>query len=202
MKQTGTTVIRRTVQLALLAAVTLLFSFLPIRTLGLEITLAMVPIAVGAALLGPAAGAFLGGWFGLISFLQCVTGYSAFGAVLLGISPWRAFVMCVPTRILVGLLGGVAARLAQKGGSERLAALLCAVLTPLCNTLFFMTALVLGFYSTEYIQSFVRLLGAVNPFAFVVLFVGINGLVELIAGAVVAYPATRALHRALRRWER
>ena len=75
------------VELALLVAVILLMAFTPvgyIRTLGLEITLIVVPVTVGAVTLGPFAGAILGAAFGLTSFIQCF-GMSSIGTALLGI---------------------------------------------------------------------------------------------------------------------
>ena len=39
-----------------------------IKTAGLEITIFLVPVIVGAIVMGPGAGAFLGGVFGCISF--------------------------------------------------------------------------------------------------------------------------------------
>ena len=78
-----------------------------IKMPGLEITLLMVPVIVGAIGMGPASGAILGGVFGCISFWECF-GRSQFGAVLLGINPIYTFLVCVPTRILAGWLCGVA----------------------------------------------------------------------------------------------
>ena len=52
------------VEMALLVAIILIMAFTPIgyiRTAGLEITLIVVPVAVGAVTLEPAAGAILGG---------------------------------------------------------------------------------------------------------------------------------------------
>mgnify|MGYP000445815012 CR=1 FL=1 len=52
------------VEMALLVAIILLMAFTPIgyiKTAGLEITLIVIPVAVGAVTLGPAAGAILGG---------------------------------------------------------------------------------------------------------------------------------------------
>ena len=60
-----------------------------------------------------------------------------------------------------------------------------------------MSGLVLCFYNTDYIQGFVTALNAANPFIFVVLFVGINGLVEIIAGIILATPCGLALKRGL-----
>lgn len=53
----------RMTQLALLIAIILLMAFTPIgyiKTLGLEITLIVVPVAVGAILLGPMSGGYWG----------------------------------------------------------------------------------------------------------------------------------------------
>ena len=96
------------VELALLVAVIVLLAFTPIgyiRTFGLEITLIVVPVTVGAVTLGPAAGAVLGAVCGITSFIQCF-GMSPFGAVLLGINPAATFVVCVISRVLMGWLTG------------------------------------------------------------------------------------------------
>ena len=66
--------INKLVQLGLLTAIVILMAFTPLgylRTAGLEITFIMIPVIVGAILLGPGAGALLGGVFGLTSFVQC-----------------------------------------------------------------------------------------------------------------------------------
>jgi len=63
------------VEMALLVAIILLMAFTPIgyiKTFGLEITLIVVPVTVGAITLGPAAGAVLGAVFGITSFIQCL----------------------------------------------------------------------------------------------------------------------------------
>ena len=97
------------VEMALLIAVILIMAFTPIgyiRTLGLEITLIVVPVAVGAVTLGPAAGAALGAVFGITSFIQCF-GMSPFGAALLGINPIYTLIVCVLPRTLMGWLTGL-----------------------------------------------------------------------------------------------
>ncbi len=177
------------------AAIICVISFLPIRTLGLEITLSMVPVAIGATVFGPAIGSVLGGVFGVISFIQCF-GFSPFGATLLSINAFYTALVCIPTRILAGFLAGVVAKAAAK--KETLSLVLGSILAPVLNTVFFMSALCLAFYNTEYIQGFVSVLGAVNPIMFILLFVGINGLVEIIAGAVIALPAAKAVKHSIK----
>ncbi|MFQ9974906.1 MAG: hypothetical protein ACLRVN_00740 [Butyricicoccus sp.] len=60
-----------------------------------------MPIAVGA-MIGPTAGAILGGVFGLVSMKDAITGVSAMTSVFFQISPINTFVLCVVMRVLMG----------------------------------------------------------------------------------------------------
>ena len=202
MKKTNT---RALVQLSLLAAIVLVMAYTPLgylRTMGLEISFLMIPVTLGAILLGPAAGAFLGGLFGLTSFGTCF-GSSMFGAALLGINPVFTFLVCVPTRILAGWLAGVLFRaLARpaRGGQPALWAFGAAALAgPVLNTLLFTGTLAALFYHTDYIQNLAATLGAANPLTFAVLFVGAQGLVEALVGCALATVIGRAVYRFLHR---
>ena len=189
------------VEMALLVAIILIMAFTPIgyiRTAGLEITLIVVPVAVGAVTLGPMAGAILGGVFGVTSFIQCF-GMSPFGTALLSINGFLTFLVCVPTRILMGWLTGLIYQGLRRtklpsGVSVTISNLCC----PLLNTTFFMGAIVLCFYNTEYIQSLVTSLGAQNALLFVIAFVGVNGLLEAVLCFVVGTAISAALKKALR----
>ena len=101
---------RELTTLGLLTGVLLLMSVTPLgyfHTFGLDISLMMVPVAIGAMLMGPKAGAWLGLIFGATSFYQAVTGSSAFSTMLFNINPIYAFLLCIPTRVLMGFLTGV-----------------------------------------------------------------------------------------------
>lgn len=184
------------VELALLVAIILLMAFTPIgyiKTAGLEIALIVVPVAVGAVTLGPAAGAILGGIFGITSFIQCF-GMSAFGTILLGVNPFYTFLVCVPTRILEGWLTGLIYRGLRKtklhsGTSVSIANLCC----PILNTLFFMGTIVLFFSGTMREQ-----FGMVKVIPFLVAFVGINGVIEAAVCFIVGAGISMALKKALR----
>jgi uncharacterized membrane protein len=184
------------VELAVLIAVVLLMAFTPIgyiKTFGLEITLIVVPVAVGAVTLGPVAGLILGAVFGLTSFFQCF-GMSPFGAMLLSINPVSTFILCVPTRMAMGWLTGMIFKGLKKTSLNRKASIsIACLLGPFLNTFFFMTALCICFYHTDYIQSMVTSVGATNVFAFIVAFVGLNGLVEAISSFVVGTAISVAL---------
>lgn len=184
--------------LGLFSALICVISFLPIKTLGLEITLSMVPVAVGACLYGPAAGAILGGVFGAVSFIQCF-GYSFFGSTLLGVNFLYTFLVCFPTRILAGWLAGMVVKATQKIGKNGLVSMtIGSIIAPIFNTLFFMSTLCLFFYNTDEIQKYATILGSNNVVSFIVLFVGFNGLIEIIAGFILALPISKALSRFIR----
>ena len=189
------------VQIAMLTAIVLILAFTPlgyIRTGGLEITLIVIPVAVGAVILGPVGGMVLGAVFGITSFIQCF-GMSPFGAMLLSISPVKTFVTCVVTRMLMGFLTGLIYMGMKKvSRNKSLNTVIANLCCPFMNTLFFMTCIVVFFYNTEYIQGFVSALGAANPLLFVLAFVGINGLVEALLCFVVGSAITRALMVALK----
>ena len=179
----------------ILMTMIVILAFLPIKTLGLEITLTIIPIAIGGIIGGVMVGTILGFTFGIISFIQCL-GYSAFGVVLLDISPLLTFLVCVPTRVLVGFLPAFIYKVFKdKNVNKNISTAVACVLTPIFNTLFFMSSLVICFYNTDYIQGFVNLLGAKNPFSFVILFVGINGLVEILCAVFVSFPVVKALEK-------
>ncbi|MDD3430015.1 MAG: ECF transporter S component [Oscillospiraceae bacterium] len=188
----------RLTQLGLLSAVILIMSFTPLgylRIAALEITFITVPVAVGAIVLGPVSGAVLGAVFGLTSFATCF-GTSAFGATLLSINALATFAVCVIPRVLAGLLCGYAFHAFTKAKPVSPVTLFaCALSCPLLNTLFFMGGLVLCFYNTPYIQSFAQALGATNPFTFILLFVGVQGLVEAVVCCLLAGFISKALIR-------
>lgn len=195
MKKKGTLYL---VQMALLVAIIILMAFTPIgyiKTLGVEITLIVVPVAVGAVLLGPSGGAILGGVFGITSFIQCF-GMSGFGATLLSINPVATFLVCVPTRILAGWIAGLVFAALRKGGTvgKRLSYVAANLACPVCNTLFFMSVLCICFFHTDYIQG---LAGGKNVFLFVLAFVGINGAIEaascFLIGSVLSATLSRVL---------
>ncbi len=95
--------------MAVLIAIMLILAFTPLGYLRigpLAISLMTIPVVIGAMILGPAGGAVLGLVFGLTSFYQCFAG-DPFGAALVAMNPFFTFLVCIPTRTLMGWLSGV-----------------------------------------------------------------------------------------------
>lgn len=192
--------ILKMVQMTILIAVVLLMSFTPLgylKTVGLEISLLTIPVVVGSMVLGPAAGGVLGAVFGLTSFWRCF-GMDAFGTVLLNINPFLTFLVCVPTRVLTGILTGLLFRAAYRLDKTRTVSYFAGGLTgALLNTLLFMGTLMLGFWHTEYIQEINDGLGGLGAIGFLLAFVGLNGLVEAVACCLAGGAISKAVNKSL-----
>ena len=199
-RTSGRTSVRYMVQLSVLAAILLVLEFTGIgmiKTPGLEFTIMQVPVIIGAIVMGPAAGTALGTMFGLLSFWECF-GRSQFGATLLAIQPFYTFLVCVPARALMGLCCGWIFRGLHKVDRTpgSVAAFAVASLSgALLNTVFFMGTLVLCFYQTDFIQGLAA--GVPNALAFIILFVGVQGLLEALICASAGTVISRALYRSL-----
>lgn len=191
--------VRAMTQLALLMAIVLLMAFTPLGYLttpwGIQITFIVIPVAVGSIVLGPGAGGFLGFVFGMTSFINAFQ--SVMGAMMLQSSVIGTFVGAVFPRILVGWLPGALYKALEHTPLLcRLRTSLCCLLTPILNTLFYITVSWLLFsdmwmdiavaagYSGE---TGVKLLG------FLFAMVAANGIAEAIACLVIGTSLCRVL---------
>ena len=189
--------VMRLALLGLFSALILVMSFTPLgylRTVGVEISFLMVPVAAGAVLMGPVGGTVLGALFGITSFIQAASGMSPFGFALFGINPILTAVICLVPRILMGLIAGVVSKAftASKKPAVNIgirSAVTCLI-TPMLNTVMFMGLLILFFWNTEYIQGFAA---GKDALPFVLAFVGINGLLEIAASLVAGTAVSVAL---------
>lgn len=145
----------------------------------LNMSFLTLPIAVGAMVLGPVPGMILGAVFGLLSLSDAITGRSGMTGFFFQTSPINAIILCVGMRMLMGLCCGHVYKLVRKFDAKGTwSYFVGAVSAPLLNTFFFMGYICLVFYRTEFVQNLVTKLGASNPLNFVVLLVGMQGLVE------------------------
>ena len=183
--------------LALMIAVMIIFAFTPIGSIPigpLVISLQVIPVAICAVVLGPKGGAIAGAVFGILSFLQCfgIGIPSGMGMILVEINPFLAFVQRFVPRLLDGFIVGWIFKLIRRKNVYAA----CAVtgfFTAFLNTLFFMSALVILFGNTEYVQG---LIGGKNVILWICAFVGINAVCEMVAATVVTGVVGAALHKA------
>ena len=197
-KKRNKTDVRQLTLLGLLAAVMVILSATPLGYLNigvLAITLNVIPLGIAAVALGPTGGAVIGAIFGLTSFLQClgVGGTSAMGVITFGISPILTFIQRFIPRLLVGLIIGFLHKYLAKKIGKKTACFITGFFAAFLNTVFFMTALVLLFGNTDYMQ---ELIAGRNIIVFICTFVGINAVFEMIASTLITGAVGSALYKA------
>lgn len=180
------------ISLALLTAIVVLLQLagvairLPFLTT--PISLVLIPIALGAMVLGPAAGAWLGLVFGLVVFITCGPGGQdpLFTGILFQNHPLLTFLVCTVKSTVAGYVAGVVYRVLAKKNSL-VASFAAAALVPVLNTGIF----ILGCFTM--MDTFEQnLLGGMNMWYFlVVLCAGVNFLAELAINLIFS----PALHR-------
>ena len=118
---------------------------------------------------------------------------------LFQVSPVNTFILCVGMRTLmgacVGLIFSAIKKFDKQGTWSYIVSAMCA---PALNTLFFMGWIVLAFYNCDYVQSLVSAKGAVNPFMFVVLLVGVQGVAEFLVSGILGGIVARAVAKFLK----
>lgn len=183
-------------QLSILIALLIIMGFTSLGYIKIgivEMTLNVIPVAIGAVVLGPAAGTILGAVFGLTSFIQCF-GASTFGVALMNFSPWRCAFTCIIPRILTGLFTGLVFRLLSKTTSPKIVnCSISSLCCPIFNTILFVGSFIGLYLHSEYLQQMYGATGATNIVAFAAAFVGMNGVIEAVVCFVVASAASRVL---------
>ena len=69
---------------------------------------------------------------------------------------------------------------------------------PLLNTALFMTAFMVFYYNTPTVQNLAKSFNVVNPVVFVIVFVGINALIEAVACFIIGTAVTKAVQVAFK----
>ena len=184
----------RLVLAAIITALILVMAFTPLgypKIGPFSITLLMIPVAIGAILLGPAYGAFFGLLFGLTSFLQCVFAIDPVGALCLSINPFLTALFCIPTRVLAGYCTGLVFRLMHK--KFKVASYVVAsACSALFNTLFFVPTFVLCFgFNAEILLA----MSVSNALGVITALVTVNALVELAVCLIIGAAVSKALSK-------
>lgn len=179
--------LKSVIGLAVFALIIVVMAFTPVgflKTGNLEASFLVVPVAIGAILLGPTYGAVLGLVMGVVSFAQCF-GASDMGSALFGVSAVNTFLLCVIPRVICAWMAGVFYDLLSKidktGFVPQIAA---AVVCPIFNFILFMLGLSLLFGQTPYLLNMQTQMNA-SGIGFYFALGGMNLLYELLASLVL-----------------
>lgn len=183
------------VQLALLTAIEILFAFTPLGYLkitpAIGATLAHIPVIVAAIVLGKVAGLYMGGLFGLLSFITFTFLYPADPMApaftpfaenaILGKS-WLSLVIVFLPRILLGLITAIIYQWLEKVFKHKntpIAATLSAIIGTLLHTLMVLTLIYIIFGSVYNADGS-------KYISFIIAWAGVNCLCEIGVAAVVS----------------
>jgi uncharacterized membrane protein len=184
---------RKLVGMAILAAIVVVLQLLSyaisnLTVLPVSITLVLIPVVVGAAMYGTEAGAFLGGVFGIITIIGCVTGIDKGGAILFGSKPMLTLALCLVKAITAGYLAGVVYRAIAKK-QIYLGVITAAIVGPVVNTGIFIAAMVL-FYQ----ETLLSWAGGKPIVTYILVgLAGVNFLIELGSNVVLGPVAVRII---------
>ena len=149
-----------------------------------NITLVLVPIIVGVALYGYAAGIWLGAVFGLIVLFTDA-------GVFMAINIPGTIITCILKGVLAGFLAGIAYKsLEQK--NTLMAVIVAGIVAPVVNTGTFLIGSRLFFYDT--IKEWAAGAGFANAGVYMLTaFVGLNFLVELAINLILSTVIVRII---------
>lgn len=188
-----------TVELALLAAIIILLQQIVIPLPGgLTLSLVLIPIVVGAVLFGPAAGAGLGGVFGVVVTFLVITGRAGDLSTMMWLeNPAVTALICLVKGIAAGWVSGLVAKAFKK--QNLVGIFLAAAVAPIVNTGIFLLGMLTVF--KDVMMAFAAKIGmgdATAVYFAVVVLVGVNFLVELAANLILA-PSVSAIVKAVRK---
>ena len=143
----------RMVELAMLIALVVVLQLLGsvIKIGPLPMSFVLVPIVIGACLLGPREGAILGGVFGVITMIMGIAGIDAFSYLLFSANPVWFILICLLKAIMAGFVSGLVYRLLGKAFGEKfvyLKTVLASITAPIVNTGIFVVGMLLFFFET------------------------------------------------------
>lgn len=158
---------------AVIVVLQVLTTYFPIKPF--PVTLALVPIVIGAALYGPKAGAYLGAVFSVVVVVMCIFGADAGGAMVWNANPLLCVLLCMAKGTLAGFTAGLVYKLIE-GKNKIVAAACAAVVSPIVNTGVFYIGMLLFFQPV--LRAWV---GEGSDLLYSIIFTltGINFLVEL-----------------------
>ena len=179
--------IRKLTLAAMLTAVVVVLALLGtvIKFGTFNVNLALVPIVIGAAMLG----VWYGAWFGLVNAVVILLSGDA--APFLTVSVFGTIVTVVAKGVLAGLCSGVVYRLLEKH-NKYAAVLAAALVCPVVNTGVFLIGCLVFFWET--IGQWAAGSGTGSTFTFAIVgLIGVNFLIEVAINVILAPAIARIL---------
>lgn len=198
---------------AVLSAIEIVLAVTPLGYIPLGVTRATtihIPVIVGAILLGPKAGAFLGGIFGLTSFISNTINPTIASFVFTPFYPmpgetngslWSILICFLP-RILIGVFSAYFFRLVSRvsgrfqktdgaGNTSIVSLSLTGIFGSLTNTVLVMTGIYV-FFGSSY--SSVKGIDPAKLLSYILgTVIGVNGVLEAVIAGVLVSALTRPL---------
>lgn len=181
--------ILKTVELAVFTAIILILQLTgtAIKLGGTSINLVLIPIVLGALLIGPSAGAYLGFVSGAIFYFSGVFGVDGFTAILFNAHPFLTALVCFGKGIASGWVAGIIYKLLNNK-LPYISVLIASAAAPIINTGLFILG---AFTMTETIAANFLTEGMSVFYYLVIVCAGLNFVFEFILNIVVS----PALHR-------
>lgn len=176
MSNTNKSNVYRLTGLGILTAIIIVLQVLTtfVRFGPFSITLALIPIVVGAAMYGKGAGAYLGAVFSVVVVIMCITGGDVGGFMVWSANPVMCVIMCMLKGTAAGFLAGLMYQLVGKK-NQLLGVILAALISPIANTGIFIIGMLLFFRET--LASWA---GGSDLLTYIIMgLTGVNFLVEL-----------------------
>ena len=146
-----------------------------------EITLALIPMVIGAAMYGIGAGFYLGAVLGAVVTIMCMNGAGGGGTFVWLANPAVCAIMCILKTAIAGLCAGLVYKALQKK-NKYVAVFLAAVVAPIVNTGIFIIGMLIFFRDLLY-----QWANGTDTLTFIIIgIVGVNFLVEFTVNIVLS----------------
>ena len=187
------------VQLAMLIALIFVMQYLgtlastPLRTAGIELSFVLIPIVVGAFLLGPIEGAILGFVFGVMTVVLTVIAPGSMTYILFTESPVIYIILAIIKATAAGLFSGLIYKgldKLMKGKAVYLRTIIASASAPIINTGIFLLGMVC-FFSDVIAEKWA---GGTNIFLFLISIIWLNFVIEFGINVILSPAIVRILN--------
>lgn len=193
--------IRLMVRLAVLIAIIIILTYIPnigYITIGpIAFTIIQIPVIIGAIILGPATGAFLGLVFGLTSFFKALEGIEPVAAAIINYNIFLYAGIAIIPRVLMGWLTGLLYSLLKKIDKTKIVGYaVTGFVGSFLNTIFYLGALYL------FVKDIIATVYAIDIGTVGGVVLGVatsNGIIEAVASMIIVTAIAKAMDVAFKK---